>query len=816
MSVPIPPELLGLTPPPGVRPATPALPPGPMPPPPPGMPPRPIPGGPPGGGPPNPMAALTPGPGSNPAAMALGQVGQMAGMLQPQQMMQGMLGQVNLNPETSFTSSGGGHPAGPPPGPLDPTSLPDPSDPMSDPALRLLLHGAPLLRDPEAGLPDPKKRGYRPLPDEGYIRDVAQRDHDLHVELLDRFNRDLLLYRNYRWLGATPPLFDPRRDIAFRSATLPNIVDKLSNMLSGVDHRYVVDYKDQKTQQASQVIENFHLYNRHMLETEYAGAGGEASLQWSEFFSLFLYGRLVYRVLPDPDAADRGDPHPYHETLLDPGTVFPTWGGEKGSLVRITRIYPATMMDVLEDYGDKVPGLEQKMIQMLGYTTYREAAADNQNASDVTEYWDTWNYAIYYRGVEVIRASHKLGYVPFVYVLAKGEPRNFVLPTGTVPVSLDGNNNPSLQAGLATDLREKGISVFHHIIQTDRMGEVVYSLLLTEVLKAQNPPVIRYQAQSLEGKTPPPLRAHAGATNLAKLNAEKIDSFPTSPRPTDTSPVLGKIQKDITEGSINTAMFGGMDGSNVAGFAVESLISAARDTVLPYEQAWMWAQALRSELVLKQYRSHIWMRNQAAVPMDGRYGTDASIDLKPEMVDLVGTRCRVELVGVPDQALPMVMNASIQAIHEGIWSRRKGMEKIGEKDPDRMLSDIIAERAMEHPEMMENFIIPMGFIKRGQEDFAKLWILFIIMPKLQKMMASMMPMMQPSPTPMGSPGGLMSSIMGGGNGSIPSGPSGPALAPGAGGPPPGVNGMSNPMMGRAMGPPTGPLPGQGGIRPPGP
>jgi hypothetical protein len=308
------------------------------------------------------------------------------------------------------------------------------------------------------------------------------------------------------------------------------------------------------------------------------------------------------------------------------------------------------------------------------------------------------------------------------------------------------------------------------------------------------------------GQPAPPLRFHAGATNQRILNAQHVESIPTSPRPTDASPVMQKLQKDLTEGSINTAMFGGMDGSNIAGFAVESLISAARDSVLPYEQAFQHGNALVAEMLLMLYRDVISPHQRAAVPMDGRYGTDPTIELTPQMIELVGTACTVELIGVPDQALPMVMQASVMAIHEGLWSRRKAMEKLGEKDPDRMLSDIIAERAMEHPEVMENFVIPMGFIKRGQEDFAKIWILFVIMPKLAQMLPGMM---GSSMGPMGSGGPGMPGMGASGPAAMPPPPgAGPGSVPGGGGPP-GMNGGSNPMLLRARGAPTGPLPGQG-------
>lgn len=793
MSIRIPPELMGILPPaPGGPPASPPGLPGaagPAPvappilqgpggaiPPPVTMAPR-LPAPPPQLGLPNqpPPANLPP---------IMGQINTMAAGIDPAALLSGMSGQPIPLPAST--------------GALDPANLQSPTNPNIDPLMQALGGAFPL--DPKLGMPKRLQKGYRPPPEWDYITTTAQRDKQVHRELLDRFQRDLNLYRNYRWLGAVPPLFDPKRDIAFRSATLPNIVNKLTNMSSAVDHRYVIEFKDEPSKHAAQIIENFHTFNRRHAELDYAQSGGGASLQWDEFWFLYLYGRLCYRILPDEDAADRGEPFPYHRTLLDPATCFPTWGNGKQGLIRMTRVYNNTMVGVLDDYQEMIPGLADKFIAQLGYDDYNAAVHDNQMVSEVTEWWDTWNHALMYRGVQIFSEPHELGYVPFVYVVARGEPRNVAMPNGVIAKNVDEYNNVLVSTGIEVDLREKGVSVFHHIINTDRMAEIVYTLLVTEVLKAQNPPTITYSAPQLGGKPAPPLKMHAGATNQRQLNAQKVDAIPTSPRPTDTSPVLNKVQKDVTEGSINTAMFGGMDGSNIAGFAVESLISAARDTILPYQQAWCYGQSLAAEMILRQYRDRIWMRQIASVPMDGRNGSDPTADLKPEMIDAVGFRCKAEFIGVPDNALPMVMQASTQAVHEGFWSRRKAMEKLGEKDPDRMLSDIIAERAMEHPEMMENFIIPMGFMQRGQKDFAQLWILFVLGPKFMQMMSSLMPMGMPNAPTIGP----------GGSGSAPTPPNIPGLASAlGGGAPPQMNGQSNPMMGRAMGPPTGPLPGQG-------
>jgi hypothetical protein len=122
------------------------------------------------------------------------------------------------------------------------------------------------------------------------------------------------------------------------------------------------------------------------------------------------------------------------------------------------------------------------------------------------------------------------------------------------------------------------------------------------------------------------------------------------------------------------------------------------------------------------------------------------------------------------------------------------MEKLGEKDPAKMFQDIIVERAIEHPDIMENIIIPQMMIQQGQQDLAYMWGVLVVMPKLIQTMGSMMG--GGAPPGMAGPGGMTPSL-----------PGMPGLPPGPSGPQ--ANGQSNPMAGRAQGPPTGPMPGQG-------
>lgn len=124
----------------------------------------------------------------------------------------------------------------------------------------------------------------------------------------------------------------------------------------------------------------------------------------------------------------------------------------------------------------------------------------------------------------------------------------------------------------------------------------------------------------------------------------------------------------------------------------------------------------------------------------------------------------VKLWAMSQQMLPGQIQSAANAVQAGIWSLRRAMEHTGSTDPDRDFQDIISERAIQHPEIMENFLIPQSFKARGQDNLAEIWMQTVVMPK---MMQAMM-------------GGM-------------AGPGGPGGGPPGAGPQP--NGQSNPMMG---------------------
>lgn len=674
---------------------------------------------------------------------------------------------------------------------------------MADPVLGEMIGTAtpqPLL--PMLDVPDRMKPGYMPPLETSVWRELVSIDEERHRSLMRRFGRDLGLYRQKD--SAVPPGFDPKREIAFKSATMSNVVNKLTNMSAPMDFRYEVPFKDERTRTASQVVENWHSHLRRCEELEYARAGGSTKLSQDEYFYLYLYGRVCCRILPAPHKPE----DPFDMELVDPATVYPTWGGNTEGLVRLIHKRPMTAIDVMATYLPYAPNLDQRMRDSVvkDFSIEDDPRRFFHVERDLIECWDTWNQFVMWGDVEIINVPHKLGFVPWVYVMARGEPRGMSAPQGRVWRNNwdPGDDVPEWEeVNPSEDLAEKGVGVFHAIRNANRMTEIVYTLLLTQVLSASDPATITYSASALAGKPPPPLNFKPGGNNQRTLNAQKVELVPTSPRPTDVSPIMSKLGSDIAEGTVNPAMYGSVEGSNIAGFAIESMIAAARDTVLPYLRAWEVYQGLKASMKTVMYRERIMPLGIRSTPTDGRYGTKPTEDLTPEVIEAAGTQITCEIVGVSDQQLPMMVNAAGAAVERGFWSRRQAMEKLGEKDPDRRLWEIIRERAQEHPEIMENYLIPLAFLRNGQRDLCQLWVFMVVMPKIQQLMAQML-----GPAAMGAGAGLSALGMGDPSAMMPPGGAAPPGIPAPSGAPE-PNGQSNPMAMRDRGRPTGPEPGQG-------
>lgn len=588
-------------------------------------------------------------------------------------------------------------------------------------------------QNPDTRRRERERRGKVPKPKLQDIETVAQRDKQRYAQLRNRFTRDVVLFRQHT--SFLPRSFKAEREMAVQSAEFSTIVNKVANMFANVSQLYSLDYDSMQEEKSAQVIEDALYDFRKRSKRAYARANG-GNLQRDEFFYLLLYGRYVKRILPD--LADSRNP--WTDELIDPATCYPTFGGGKRGLVRMVRSYDASVGEVLADYGQAVPELEKKLAKKLGYDTYSAASDYLDDRGEVIEYWDTWWRYVSFRGAEVMPiVAHELGEVPFVYQVASGEPAGMANPGGSYTAwNADTKSSVGYASDSKQDLAEKGVSVYHYLINTHKVKEILMTIMFNEVEKATDPATVTYRAPHLMGTEAPPLDTKRGGSNFRQMNFEQVEGIPTSPRPTDFAPLYQTLQQEMMEGSLSPAAFGSEQGSNVTGSGMDALINNMKDFVMPYIVAWENGQAREGEMKLSQYYNVISHVHTLSVPnhdADGK-GDGEINDLTIADIDKVGMTVDVKMTGMTMQNEAQLIAALNQAVQAGFYSQRHAMTKLNVENPTRMLNEIIVEKAMQHPEIMENFIIPEGFAAVGAPELVEMWMQTVVMPKMVAMQAS--------------------------------------------------------------------------------
>lgn len=658
--------------------------------------------------------------------------------------------------------------------PAPAAQVPPPSE-TNDPVLDSMMYGTLSVQE-KPNLPDRLRDGYVPMPDQSDIEDWAIAVERSHMQLLQRMGRDLTAYRLHD--GGVPRDFNPDKERRVPVAALSNLVNKLSNLMAGAEMYVEAPWKDAHTEDAAQAIENYCYHCQYAKRLDYARDGG-ADLQRDKFWYLFLYGRAVARILPDP----KKKPVPFNFALLDPASCFPIWSDGGRGMEAMVRKYRSNVQRVLKEYGKGNPKLEKQLMDKMGY---KQKNADFlHHEGMVLEWWDTWNRALYFQGVELFKVPHKFGIVPFVYVPAVGEPKGLSTPLGRYQTA-DRDMLITRPVNFDTDLAEKGVSVFHYLLSTHRLREAVQTILYAEVEKIRNPPTITYSAPHLMGKEPPPLEVGYGGNNQRIKELQDVQGIPTSPRPTDLSPLIQGLESDWFAGSMNPAGMGMEMGANASGYSLDTLVANAKDLTVPYVKAAENFDALVFEIELKLYQNVLSPLMSIMVPGASNYGPgEGSYELTSEMIDQVGTMLKVEYRAIGPGELAKLVSTAGAAQASGLMSQKYAMDYIGVRDPKRMFQEILTEKGMQHPKVLEMEVIPKAMIARGEDDLAHSFLQIVVMPELMSQMG----------LGGGAPGGGggMPQLPGGGGGGV------PGESPG------GVNQTGAPQPQA----PGGPLPGQG-------
>lgn len=699
--------------------------------------------------PPELLAALggAPAPGMPPVgpqpAQVSGQIGASMNDLPPEMTMGGVspsMGGVAPPPQDPATALMGAPFGAPAPGGLP---QPGPSmPPAGDPLLQAIMSGeTPLVADPKP----PKKHRNLRKPSLDEVVEYSKRDYEVWRERNERMSRDVRIFRQGE--GGVPSLFDPEEDMQFISAAMSNLINRLANMMGGIAITVESPSHDEQSDADAQTVENWCHWDQEQVRMQYADDRSGVR-QRDEFFYLLLHGVIAARVLPDLADPD----YQWIDDLLDPSTCFPVFGGGKQGLVRMTRRYTSTVGDILETYGGASRGLDKKLLEALGETNESVGAIINRQV-ELVEYWDRrWRAVTMNDGTPILPVmEHGYGRVPFIYVTALGEPMSMQTPNGGYAIKDGVLGALRVPVGDVFDMSQKGVSVIHYLINTHRLREAIYTILYGQIEKAANPPLMRYRAPQLMGRDSPVYDLKAGGNNFAVMGLEKIEAIPTSPQPTDVSPTIQALEAEQMAGGMNPASQGMEMGANASGYALDTLIAVAKEMILPYMMAFENYLMLKFRLKLELYKDVIGEFYSLRIPEKGLYGRPRAIrELTVEVVNNVGCSVKVKAKNNSDSAKMQQAQYATTMMSAGLMSQRAAMSEAGVDDPTAMLNEVLADNALQHPQVMQLYGIPLALEARGASNLAAMWMEIVAKPIIQEIMMQQQMMQNPM---MGAGGG---------------------------------------------------------------
>ena len=142
------------------------------------------------------------------------------------------------------------------------------------------------------------------------------------------------------------------------------------------------------------------------------------------------------------------------------------------------------------------------------------------------------------------------------------------------------------------------------------------------------------------------------------------------------------------------------------------------------------------------------------IPEKGLYGRPKAIrDLTIEAVNNVGCRVRVKAKNNSDSAKMAQAQYATTMMSAGLMSQRAAMSEAGVDDPTAMLNEVLADNALQHPQVMQLYGIPLALEARGADNLARMWMEVVAKPIIQDIMMQQAMMQSPMMAQVGPGGG---------------------------------------------------------------
>lgn len=413
------------------------------------------------------------------------------------------------------------------------------------------------------------------MPTKGQFDDWITNDELLWADFLHRYEQDLRIYRQLD--TGVFPQFSPDTD-AYYISTEPTVqVNKIAVMIAGSPISVTYPWRNVHEREAASRMESFALWFLDRFEQIHRG-NGNSELRWDAALYALVAGRVAMLVSCDLDDGD----YPWWVELLDPATVFPVWGKGKHGMLRCSRRYTVSVGDVLDEFD---PDGDSKLAEKIAAKREGENinSADLTREGDFTECITRWHRYAAFDGIELMRTAHEYGEVNIIYNLAPGEPGSASSPAVSRTTGLTESD---IKRGFGTkgsttrqrDQAQKGQSFYAPIKAALRQREKVLALHMLSMEQTVNPAT---NTTTPYTKPPEPMDFTPGKPNYRRPGEVTQPANP-SPAPLQSDVLLQDTASALRKGLLPDVIFGTTEGSNITGFASDSLMAAAKDRIQPY------------------------------------------------------------------------------------------------------------------------------------------------------------------------------------------------------------------------------------------
>nr|MDP9472553.1 hypothetical protein [Chloroflexota bacterium] len=654
-----------------------------------------------------------------------------------------------------------------------------------DPAIMERLRNAlPVPKAARRKLPKGFKKPAKPTKDD--VIEWAKLDKEFWAGRDETFREDLAWIRGER-IGVFKNFDERVHHQAFRNTALTDECNQVANILGSLPTSYQVSHTDPTKREDAQKAEDF-LYAMREEENYRQTLRGNPPLQYAEARSEVDFGWLCWQATIDADDCVA----PIQGLLVDPDTVYPTWGGK--GLERVVRVYTDSIANVIADYANDEIDVRKRLLEEPGreFTRPDGSKAEVYRQSDrveVIDYTDSWHRMVLVNERVIVQSEHKWAKVPWVIQLGGKSSSAFATdpaPSNEQKYLQDGRGYMSSGA-----VHRRGFSHVHDRIRAHWQSEAMHSRYFTEFYNSDDPAMFLSQTAEAAAKGARRFSSDRGTVNPLVKDEEELQPFQTIPNAAIAAPLMAADQRNALTGGMPLVQFGQQPQSNVTGVAQDNLTEAGLDQQQLHLQALEAFQTQKARLILYGFEQfgHTFgedgERGKITVPYRRPVGDQPpAFDLTPDVVRSVKGLVKARVRKIRPAALPGLLNAGQIGINGQLMSRRQFMEEFLENhNPDNTIREILEEMALTHPKMIEDNIHE-ALRERGEFERAARW--------LERTRP------EPPPTP------------GGGITGMPAGMTGPP--PGLTGPQT-QGGLSLPTMGMPAGQAGGAPPGLGGPPP---